>query len=53
MDGDTICDDRARDVRIWQINSQNFRVRKILKNLIFPGKCDLYHSIHIDDLHKL
>ena len=27
------CDVRARDIRIWQINSQNFRVRKIWKTL--------------------
>ena len=33
MDDVTICDVRARDVRIWQINSQNFRVRKIWKTL--------------------
>ena len=31
MDDITICDIRARDIRIWQINSQNFRVRKIWK----------------------
>ena len=31
MDDVTICDVRARDIRIWQINSQNFRVRKIWK----------------------
>ena len=31
MNDDTICDVRARDIRIWQINSQNFRVRKIWK----------------------
>ena len=28
MDDVTICDVRARDIRIWQINSQNFRVGK-------------------------
>ena len=28
---ETICDVRARDFRIWQINSQNFRIRKIWK----------------------
>ena len=33
MDDVTICDVRARDIRIWQINSQNFRVRKIWKTL--------------------
>ena len=45
-----ICDVRARDIRIWQINFQNFRVRKICKtvflelgafswqNAHFPGK---------------
>ena len=31
MDDVTICDVRARGIRIWQINSQNFRVRKIWK----------------------
>ena len=31
MDGVKISDVRARDIRIWQINSQNFRVRKIWK----------------------
>ena len=31
MDDVTICDARAGDIRIWQINSQNFRVRKIWK----------------------
>ena len=31
MDDVTICDVRARDIRIWQITSQNFRVRKIWK----------------------
>ena len=31
MDGIKICDVRARDIRIWQINYQNFRVRKIWK----------------------
>ena len=31
MDDVTIRDDRARDIRIWQINSQNLRVRKIWK----------------------
>ena len=31
MDGVKICDFRARDIRIWQINSQNFRLRKIWK----------------------
>ena len=32
MDDVTICDIRARNIRIWQINSQNFRVRKIWNN---------------------
>ena len=31
MDDITTCEVRARDIRIWQINSQNFRVRKIWK----------------------
>ena len=31
MDDVTIFDVRARDIRTWQINSQNFRVRKIWK----------------------
>ena len=31
MDNVTICDVRAWHIRIWQINSQNFRVRKIWK----------------------
>ena len=31
MDDITICDIRARNIRISQINSQNFRVRKIWK----------------------
>ena len=31
LDNVTICDVRARDIRIQQINSQNFRVRKIWK----------------------
>ena len=31
MDDVTIYYVRARDIRIWQINSQNFRVRKIWK----------------------
>ena len=31
MDDITICDVRVRDIRIWQINFQNFRVRKIWK----------------------
>ena len=31
MDDVTICDVRARDTRIWEINSQHFRVRKIWK----------------------
>ena len=31
MDDVTICNVRAQDIRIWQINSQNFRVRKIRK----------------------
>ena len=31
MDDVTICDVRARDIGIWQINSQTFRVRKIWK----------------------
>ena len=31
MDDVIICDVRACDIRIWQINSQNFRVRKIWK----------------------
>ena len=31
MDDITICDKRARDIRIWQINAQNVRVRKIWK----------------------
>ena len=33
MDDITVCDVRAKDIRIWQINSQNFRVRKIQKTL--------------------
>ena len=31
MDDVLICDVRAREIRIWQINSQNCRVRKIWK----------------------
>ena len=31
MDDVTICDVRARDIRIWQINSQNFRVSRVRK----------------------
>ena len=31
MDDVTICDIRAGEIRIWQITSQNFRVRKIWK----------------------
>ena len=31
MDRVTICDVIARDIRIWQINSKHFRVRKIWK----------------------
>ena len=31
IDDVTICDVKARDIRIWQINSQNFRIRKIWK----------------------
>ena len=33
MDDVIICDVRARDIGTWQINSQNFRVRKIWKTL--------------------
>ena len=33
MDDVTICEVRALDIRIWQINSPNFRVRKIWKTL--------------------
>ena len=33
MDDVTICDVRARDIRIWHISSQNFRVREIRKTL--------------------
>ena len=48
MDDVTICDVRARDIRIWQINSQNFRIRKIWKT--FLAKCDLYHSKKLQSL---
>ena len=37
MDDVTICDVRARDIRIWQINSQNVRVRKIWKTFLDMG----------------
>ena len=58
MDDVTICDVRARDIRIWQINSQNFRVRKIWKTWFLDMGAFSWQNvtytiqIHIDYLHK-
>ena len=38
------CDVRARDIRIWQINSQNFRVRKIWKTWFLDMGAFSWHN---------
>ena len=47
MDDVTICDMRARDIRTWQINSQNFRVRKILGFLRYGYNVTFHQVNHI------